>query len=218
MSYNPERFDTPYGFSLLDELHNFFPELMYDDSLFRDDYLPWIRHRVQALFPEFTRQQSLYRLYAATRRRTLFDSFMAEQRRSNPAVVVTVPLVETPNRPIHVVTPTGPRRVQRRTILSNLQNVIDVDDTMTDFVNLLMQDVPVVPTNQQIESNSRIVADINPDELCSICQAHAHENDNSTWRRLNCEHVFHNRCILTWFRRDVHCPVCRSDIRTPVTH
>jgi hypothetical protein len=33
-------------------------------------------------------------------------------------------------------------------------------------------------------------------------------------RRLNrCGHTFHTTCIDTWFQRNVHCPVCRHDIR-----
>jgi hypothetical protein len=28
-----------------------------------------------------------------------------------------------------------------------------------------------------------------------------------------CHHTFHKSCIDTWFQENVHCPVCRHDIR-----
>ena len=40
-----------YGFSLFDELHNFLPELLYDDELFSDLPFRWMRARVRTLFP-----------------------------------------------------------------------------------------------------------------------------------------------------------------------
>lgn len=70
MAFNPASFETQYGFSLADELHNFFPELMYDDTLFPQPDMMWIRSRMRTLFPHvYPRQQSIYHIYSAEGRR-----------------------------------------------------------------------------------------------------------------------------------------------------
>jgi hypothetical protein len=52
------------------------------------------------------------------------------------------------------------------------------------------------------------------DDICAICQDPMEPGSNAC--SLNaCDHRFHPGCINTWFQRDVHCPVCRHDIREP---
>ena len=64
MAFNPHSFETAYGFSLLDELHNFFPELLYDNELFATENIAWMRHRIQTLFPAvYPRQHNMYSIY-----------------------------------------------------------------------------------------------------------------------------------------------------------
>lgn len=66
MAYNPTGFENVYGFGFLDEVHNFFPELLYDEGLFPSETVRWMRHRVNNLFPSvFVRQQNMYNLYSA---------------------------------------------------------------------------------------------------------------------------------------------------------
>jgi len=90
-------------------------------------------------------------------------------------------------------------------------------DLLNDFSmtprNIWQDDVPVVPTNDQIEQGSSIVAavDVPLADSCSICQDRG--DSTQVWRQLNCHHYYHQRCIDEWFCRNVHCPVCRADIR-----
>jgi hypothetical protein len=79
-------YEPVYGFSLMDELHNFFPELLYDDALFGSETMSWMRHRVQSLFPHaYVRQQNMYMMYSASERMNAyarwhhdhFDTFSA---------------------------------------------------------------------------------------------------------------------------------------------
>lgn len=66
MAYNPSAFETVYGFALLDELHNFFPELLYDAQLFGAETVRWMRYRINTLFPQaYTRHNHLYQIYSA---------------------------------------------------------------------------------------------------------------------------------------------------------
>jgi hypothetical protein len=79
-----------------------------------------------------------------------------------------------------------------------------------------LQPVVVHPTPEQIAANTtlgRLVSDT--DHACAICQdALTSEQEG---RKLNaCGHWFHKNCIDTWLERDVHCPVCRHDIREPL--
>jgi hypothetical protein len=79
-----------------------------------------------------------------------------------------------------------------------------------------LQPVVVHPTPEQITANTtlgNLVSDT--DHACAICQdALTSEQEG---RKLNaCGHWFHKNCIDTWLERDVHCPVCRHDIREPM--
>jgi hypothetical protein len=83
--------------------------------------------------------------------------------------------------------------------------------TMDQF----LEPVPVRPTAEQIEQNTTLgnrVSDT--DTSCAICQdALTSEQEG---RKLNaCGHWFHKSCIDTWLAGNVHCPVCRHDIREP---
>jgi hypothetical protein len=79
-----------------------------------------------------------------------------------------------------------------------------------------LQPVVVHPTPEQIASNTtvgRLVSDT--EHACAICQDGLTSEQEG--RKLNaCGHWFHKNCIDTWLERDVHCPVCRQDIREPL--
>jgi hypothetical protein len=45
------------------------------------------------------------------------------------------------------------------------------------------------------------------DTTCAIC----HETrGGGTWGIVPCDHAFHRKCILSWFKRHSTCPVCRA--------
>jgi hypothetical protein len=91
------------------------------------------------------------------------------------------------------------------------------NDLVSLFTNgLNFQDVPVVPTMSQINAGSQVIqhSNIPEGENCAICQEHnLHGVPQAPWRRLHCSHQFHTSCIMPWFQRNVHCPVCRADVR-----
>ena len=106
-------------------------------------------------------------------------------------------------------------------------NFIDILNT-SDFSRLLsfvmganaqtnfMDPVLIVPTQAQIDQGSilhTITADA--ETPCPVCQDTIRMGE--VVRRLNhCNHSFHRNCIDTWYQRNVHCPVCRRDIRSTV--
>ena len=94
MTYNPQQYETVYGFSTLDELHNFMPEVLYDEAMFPNEMLAYFRHRMNMLFQTaFTRQQNLYNIYMSQARRAAFD----EWRRSRNRIPSVAPPAGVPD-------------------------------------------------------------------------------------------------------------------------
>ncbi len=79
--------------------------------------------------------------------------------------------------------------------------------------------VVVRPTEEQIGRATTVTPITSTTTgTCAICQAPfaaAEEEDQNQEQReiTHCHHAFHKECIDTWFRENVHCPVCRHDIR-----
>lgn len=246
MAFNPNGYQTLYGFSMLDELHNFFPEVLYDDQIFPQESWMWMRHRVRTLFPHvFVRQQNMYSIYNATDRRTNFTSFVNTlPRPAAPLVqtpvniplgptrphIVAAPHLATPPHVTRTTTTVSPMAARRRARVSEDRettreiaslglSAIFLDSLLNTNTNNLMfnfipqTDVPVVPTAEEVAAGAREVpsSEVPEDTTCAVCQEHGSADD--AWRRLYCSHHFHSRCILPWFEQNVHCPVCRADIR-----
>jgi predicted LPLAT superfamily acyltransferase len=75
-----------------------------------------------------------------------------------------------------------------------------------------MEPVVVRPTEQQISTATTVETVVDEGDMCAICQDTIAAGTQV--RTLNaCEHSFHTGCIDAWFRTNVHCPVCRHDIR-----
>lgn len=237
MAYNPHMYETVYGFSLLDEVHNFFPEFLYDTSLFGTESANWMRHRINTLFPQvFVRQQNLYNMYAASERMSRYVQWhhenantLAAPLRPPPAPRRAAPQPAQAPQDISGATqqPAGRSRraVQSPQSLftSNPQTLLtsfvyDLGDP-AGLLNLLnmnpFNDVPVAPSAEQIGAASRIrhQDEVDPDLNCPVCMEHDMSTGGSEWRQLNCRHSFHRSCIDTWLASHVQCPVCRMDVR-----
>jgi len=92
MAYNPQSYETVYGFSTLDELHNFMPEVLYDDAMFPNEMLAYFRHRISQLFhPTFVRQQHIYNIYTAETRRNNFTQWLRSRNLNTTAPPAGVP-------------------------------------------------------------------------------------------------------------------------------
>ena len=49
-----------------------------------------------------------------------------------------------------------------------------------------------------------------PDDLCSICLEEFKEGDKI--KKLNCNHVYHEECLIPWLNKNDYCPMCRQNI------
>ena len=84
-----------------------------------------------------------------------------------------------------------------------------------NWLNIPFVDVNVPATESQINNASviREHGEISNETVCPICQDHESQTEACVWRVIRCSHSFHKPCIDNWFQQNVHCPVCRTDIR-----
>jgi hypothetical protein len=243
MTFNPNRYEHPYGIHLLDDVHNLFPEFLYDPGLFSGNQLvTFLQMRTNELFEEeYAHNRSQYRLFQLERRRRE-AGIPTPYRRVHPFPMHTpqrpnwerVPIA--PQRPPRSQRPVHPEPVVQTftvpltTLFTDLNTNLPAETT-TNAMNTLLttllgrQDladlltpIVVAPTREEIDQAS-ILSNVEPpaDVTCAICQDHAAPTNSSEWRIIrHCSHRFHRSCIDEWFRQNVHCPVCRYDIREDV--
>jgi hypothetical protein len=198
-------YEKYYNITLLDDLHNYFPDILYTNRFNDNPLVQYIQERTENIF----------NLYSAAR------------RHHRSSVVLNSPPIQQIGRPAGYTSRlVGPRNTQTEQI----RMTFDFNDTVSDIenanalLNLLTgvmtplrnfnEPVIVRPTNQQIESASTIIELTNSTEHCSICQESLVLNAERVRRLNHCDHMFHDSCISEWFNRNVRCPVCRHDIRT----
>jgi len=242
MAFNPNNYEHVYGFELFDTVHNFFPEIMYDDSLFTDEIDNWLRYRMSVFFPAmYSRQQNLYRIYRSTPIRSDFNNWrlgnisnqVFHTSPSQPTPVLfsrTRPTTSRPTRepPIRTNRSNEPR-IQRfnrviRTTPENIMvsvlssSIVPEQDNQTFSPRIwerFAEDVEVSPSREQVSAASEIVQNsaIPVETVCAICQDHESQIEQENWRVLHCSHSFHTSCVDNWLQHNVHCPVCRKDLR-----
>jgi hypothetical protein len=94
-----------------------------------------------------------------------------------------------------------------------LNNIFNSQPIPNNFFN----NVPIVPTQQQINNATRnlLYSNIlNPNNTtCPISLDIFNDTDNVTIIR-HCRHIFKTPSIMNWFNTSCLCPICRYDIRT----
>lgn len=107
---------------------------------------------------------------------------------------------------------------RNRILTEDRTNIFQIDALSELITNQLanLQDVPVYPTNEQIEiATEDYIFDVNnnnTNERCPITMDTFEEGDELC-RIKPCGHLFKKDALLTWFQTNVRCPVCRYDIR-----
>lgn len=87
---------------------------------------------------------------------------------------------------------------------------------------------PLMSTNLESESTkyriSKLLRNVKTrqvDDICGIC-LNCSTDRHAQWQRpRSCKHVFHRTCIQSWikeceiqYRRDIHCPMCRTIMKS----
>lgn len=234
-----------YFIQLLNDLHNHFPEILYNPGRFQNvqDLLAYIRN-VASYNPydrglaEYNSHHNNYnhhnRQYG-----THIPSYRTPVAPAPPTpadvsrLYNTIPVNSTipqtyvattvidesdipPNTRIRMPLNTN-TNVLMNTLLGGLFGDIlgapiqvEGGAPLQDFLN---QRVIVYPTNEEISNaTTTFRATETQDDICAICQDEI-ENNQEVRRITHCNHYFHQNCIDTWFRGNVHCPTCRHDIR-----
>lgn len=218
-----DRYERVYDVGLLDDLHNYFPGLLYEQERFRTvpDVLSYIRQNT-------------------SRRFNLFDYGARQYHQSNVPRNTFVHPTQQNIPSVPVVNRWTPSSVpQPQAVEADITDAIDLSilfpllrslDRLTGTPSAqvpvrvnrgnrfagLFQDVIINASQELIDGASTLrtlLMDL--EESCSICQDRMRQGENI--RRLNtCHHEFHGECVDNWFlSRSVLCPVCRHDIRNP---
>ena len=188
-----------YTIGLLNDLHNYFPDLLYADI----NRFPNVQSVLEYIrFEARTRHD----LYSNARRH--HNSVVTQQSNQSNDIYRFVFTMNEPLAPNYTQNEEM-SDAENRNPLSDIMRLVQY--AMAPPPPAFMEPVIVRPTSQQITANSTIV-EVTTNEVCAICQENMASVDPI--RRLNhCQHLFHDECISAWFQQNVHCPTCRHDVR-----
>ena len=219
-----DRYERVYDVGLLDDLHNYFPGLLYEPDRFRtvSDVLGYVRQNASRRFNLFDYGARQYQQQNNRVPQNTFTRQTPVVNRWTPQVPITQPSQYefdlTSEVDLAILTPllrsldrlsglTPPPLIPRQTIQRA---------HATNRFASIFQDIIVHASQELIDRVSSVrtlLMDL--EESCSICQDRMRQGENI--RCLNaCQHEFHGVCVDNWFlQRSVICPVCRHDIRDP---
>jgi hypothetical protein len=202
-----------YEVGLLDDLHNYFPAILYEAERFTTvpQLLGYIRENT-------------------LRRFNLFDYGRRQYVPENTFVPSATPVQSTPIPPVRMPSSTS--------VFSQLfeTELLETSDFRSLFPILRVllpttygsgqplprasrfSDVIVSASQDLIDSASSLrILEADTDTQCSICQDIMLQGEQIRTLRA-CSHEFHHACIDNWLlRRSVLCPMCRHDIRENAT-
>jgi hypothetical protein len=208
ISMNTSR-ESVYGVGLLDDLHNYFPGLLYEPERFRtvSEVLAYIRENTSRRFNLFDhgRRQYVNRVRANQQAQNTFVP-------TRPVVNTWAPEVRTTSidiqEDISFLLPLLTRGLQAGNPIQR-----DIRGRRIPLQSLF-SDIIVSASQELIDSASStrsLTSDL--EERCPVCQDRMCTGENI--RRLNaCQHEFHAECVDNWYLNlSVLCPVCRHDLR-----
>lgn len=208
-----DQYERVYDVGLLDDLHNYFPELLYEPDRFRtvSDVLGYIRQNTSRRFNLFDHGRRQYQQNTRVPQNTFTRQTPVVNRWTPPQPPIVPPTQYefdlTSEVDLAVLAPLL-RSLDRLAAPPTIQR--------TNRFAGIFQDIIVHASQELIDNGSTLrtlLMDL--EESCSICQDRMRQGENI--RRLNaCQHEFHGACVDNWFlQRSVLCPVCRHDIRDP---
>jgi hypothetical protein len=197
-------YERVYDVPLLDDIHNYFPDIIYNSSRFTSVpiLLAYIQERIRSRFNLFDYGR---RQYAASIPQNTHIPYTHAQ--------MHMPRTEfgmefrTPERP------SGVNPSINSTLFPILRSL-----AIPRVVRHgpIFEDVIVHASAEIIDgASTQTTLEQDLDIDCSICQDSMRQGE--LVRTLTvCEHKFHTSCIDNWLLNDsVICPVCRHDIREP---
>ncbi len=220
-----------YGNSLIDDIHNYFPDILYNPDQFTSvrDLTNYISNSVRNRFhPELVAAAAEAAAPRLTMTRHLplhIPLHMPSQYTYNwtaPAAMPSMfaPLPRETRRAPPVVQPSEEVQTTIRNFNASQRELMSLVDLTMGLLGArtaaaaALEPVRVGATAEQLEAGSRVlvVSDATINANCAICVEPINVGD--TCRRITrCHHLFHKDCIDQHFRTSVRCPLCRIDIR-----
>jgi hypothetical protein len=182
------QYQKVYGVGLLDDIHNYFPLILYEPERFISvqDILGYIRQNTRSRFNLYEAGRRQYRQVPQNTfiNRGVVESELEIDIASAAELSILFPLL----RSINIPQPRQRTSLFQDVIIHATQGIINRGSTVRTLLTGL-------------------------DGSCSICQDSMRQGQNI--RKLNtCQHEFHSECIDNWLlHRSVLCPICRHDIR-----
>lgn len=217
-----------YNVAILDDIHNYFPALLYDQNHFLTvgDIFAYVNRQMDIQFNLFSRARreytnSVYNFAQAYHPPPVVippQQRMAPQgppsnRRGRMDMTTTTETIDI--TPLFTSYLNPPNRNANRTNLPNAQTGF-LAEAILNMLNGTgaMDPVVVRPTQEQIDAGTQLQQAGATDEenVCPVCQERYTEGQ-ALRRITHCSHTFHKACIDEWLNQNVHCPVCRHDIR-----
>jgi chromosome segregation ATPase len=103
-------------------------------------------------------------------------------------------------------------------ILQSLnENTLNLDNMTYEELLALEDKIGYVNKGFKKEDISKIKSEkYNSDDNvnCVICQEYLKKGDEI--KKLNCNHLFHIKCIDTWLLKEKNCPFCKEEIIIPI--
>ena len=217
----------PYSISLLNELHNHFPDILYRPSRFQNvgDLLNYVigvaqRNPYTMAQEEYDRNHPYISdrinssiggsIGISVSRASVSDAEFNRMIYGTDPHVLDHPVVfpMRPNRSASVRRSTDP-------IMSFIGDLLGGSSSglAGGLQSFLDQPVVIRPTPEQINSHTTLSRSYQAqDDNCAICQDPI---EMGQMMRIigHCTHRFHQTCIDTWFQSHMTCPTCRHDIR-----
>lgn len=236
----------PYTSYLLNELHQFFPDILYRPERFQNvsDLLNYVidvarQNPYDRIRGEYERSRSSRTNLGSSRSsyrppqtpqpsshlpRTRAPFRHAEEEQLPPEVsVLNVPIYSAPvNLTSSLLSAAPVRRPQaaEQIVTSFINELLRPSYQSTDLTSLesfLNSSVVVRPTEEQIQRATIVISSFNPPPYDNCAICQDAMEEGQMVRILSdCTHRFHQECIDTWFQSHVTCPTCRHDIREVV--
>ena len=86
-------------------------------------------------------------------------------------------------------------------------NGSDLNDFFIDRETQNIVNIERIKENTTLNRNTR---EQWSNKECGICLEEFKQNEYI--RTLGCNHCYHKRCVDKWFKKNMSCPVCRTDV------
>ncbi len=204
-----------YGIGLLDDLHNYFPALLYAPENFVSvrDVLLYIRTRTSEELNLFSMGQRDYNNsrirqnnYHNISNRNTANTTNNRVRPSTTTYRYSTARAQQPN--VHLSQTTIPVNDDSSlNVLASLFTLFAGDNVLDN-----LEPVVVRPGADVLAANTEVY--VAGEDRCNCAVCLETPAIGAEMRKIRgCGHAFHRRCIDIWFQRNVHCPVCRHDVR-----